>query len=108
MVRGRVAIAAMWKSIAGHVGAPKLTTIDVKRLGSSAAREMGTFSLKIKCPIQDEITGKYVVVWEKSGRDWMLATDIWNDDSGNDISNRESNERSGGNLFDSLRRHKPR
>ena len=105
MVRGRVAIAAMWKSMAQHVSDPKLTTIDVKRLGPSAAREIGTFSLKTKGPIQDEITGKYVVVWEKIGRDWKLATDIWNDDTRNDISHRDSNKRSGGNLFDSLRRH---
>jgi hypothetical protein len=25
------------------------------------------------------VTGKYVVVWEKVGNDWKLATDIWND-----------------------------
>jgi ketosteroid isomerase-like protein len=26
-----------------------------------------------------EVTGKYVVVWEKVGRDWKLSSDIWND-----------------------------
>jgi hypothetical protein len=26
-----------------------------------------------------EVTGKYVVVWEKIGSDWKLAADIWND-----------------------------
>jgi hypothetical protein len=26
-----------------------------------------------------EVTGKYVVVWEKVGSDWKLAADIWND-----------------------------
>jgi ketosteroid isomerase-like protein len=45
---------------------------------TSAAREIGTFSLKTKGPKQ-EVTGKYVVVWEKVGTDWQLATDIWND-----------------------------
>jgi len=39
---------------------PKLITLDVKPLGPSAAREIGTFSLKI-------------------GSDWKLAADIWND-----------------------------
>jgi ketosteroid isomerase-like protein len=38
MVKGRDAIAAMWKSMAEHVSVPKLTTLDVKRLGPSAAR----------------------------------------------------------------------
>jgi len=91
--------------MAEHVSDPKLTTLAVKRLGPFAAREIGTFSLKTKGPIQEEIIGKYVVVWEKIGRDWKLATDIWNDDTRNDISRRDSNKRSGGNLFDSLRRH---
>jgi uncharacterized protein (TIGR02246 family) len=109
MVKGRVAIAAMWKGLAEHLSDPKITTLDVKRLGPSAAREIGTFSLKTKGPIPKEITGKYVVVWEKIVRNWKFATDIWNDDTGDDdISHRESNEPSGDSLFDSFRRHKPR
>ena len=41
MVQGRAAIEAMWKGIlAEHVGDPKLTTLDVKPLGPSAAREI--------------------------------------------------------------------
>ena len=40
MVKGRAAIEAMWKSIAEQAGDPKVTTLDVKPLGASAAREM--------------------------------------------------------------------
>ena len=79
MVQGGAAIGAMWKSMAEKVGDPKLTTLDVKPLGPSAAREIGTFSLKTKGPSPQEVTGKYVVVWEKIGNDWKLAADIWND-----------------------------
>ena len=79
IVRGRDAIGAMWKGIAEKVGDPKLTTLDVKPLGPAAAREIGTFSLKTKGPNPEEVTGKYVVVWEKVGSDWLLAADIWND-----------------------------
>ena len=79
MVQGGAAIGAMWKSMAEKVGDPKLTTLDVKPLGPSAAREIGTFSLKTKGPTPQEVTGKYVVVWEKIGNDWKLAADIWND-----------------------------
>jgi len=79
MVKGRAAIEAMWKGMADQVGDPKLTVIDVKRLGCCAAREIGTFSLKTKGPAPKEVTGKYVVVWEKVGKNWKLATDIWND-----------------------------
>jgi uncharacterized protein (TIGR02246 family) len=79
MVKGRAAIGAMWKSMAEQVSDPKVTTLDVKPLGPSAAREIGTFSLKTKGPTPQEVTGKYVVVWEKVGTDWKLAADIWND-----------------------------
>ena len=79
MVKGRAAIEAMWKGMADQVGDPRLTIIDVKKLGCCAAREIGTFSLKTKGPAPKEVTGKYVVVWEKVGKNWKLATDIWND-----------------------------
>jgi len=79
MVKGRAAIEAMWKSMAEQVSDPKLTTLDVKALGPSAAREIGTFSLKTKGPTPQEVTGKYLVVWERIGNDWKLAADIWND-----------------------------
>jgi uncharacterized protein (TIGR02246 family) len=79
MVRGEAAIGAMWKSMAEQVGDPKLITLDVKPLGPSAAREIGTFSLKTRGQTPQEVTGKYVVVWEKVGNDWKLAADIWND-----------------------------
>ena len=79
MVQGGAAIGAMWKSMAEQASDPKLRTLDVKPLGPSAAREIGTFSLKTKTPTPQEVTGKYVVVWEKVGNDWKLAADIWND-----------------------------
>jgi uncharacterized protein (TIGR02246 family) len=79
MVKGRAAIGAMWKGMAEQVGDPKVTTLDVKRLGPAAAREIGTFNLKTKGPNPKEVTGKYVVVWERVGRDWKLSSDIWND-----------------------------
>ena len=79
MVQGRAAIEAMWKGMSEQVGDPKLTILDVKPLGPSAAREIGTFSLKTKGATPQEVSGKYVVVWEKVGDEWKLATDIWND-----------------------------
>jgi uncharacterized protein (TIGR02246 family) len=79
MVKGKAAIGAMWKGMAEQVSDPKVITFDVKPLGPSAAREIGTFSLKTKGPTPQEVTGKYVVVWGKVGEDWKLAADIWND-----------------------------
>jgi len=79
MVKGRAAIGAMWKGMAAQVTEPKVTTTDVKRLGPAAAREIGTFSLNTKDSPPKQVTGKYVVIWQKVGRDWQLATDIWNE-----------------------------
>src|SRR5947199_3640269 len=39
MVKGRAAIAALWKGMAEQVGDPKVTTLDVKPLGAAVARE---------------------------------------------------------------------
>jgi uncharacterized protein (TIGR02246 family) len=79
MVKGRDAIGAMWKGMAAQVSDPKVTALDVKMIGAAAAREIGTFSLKTKDATPQELTGKYVVVWEKVGGDWKIATDIWNE-----------------------------
>jgi len=78
MVMGRNAILAFLKSAADQVGDIKLTAVDVKPLGNNAAQEIGTFSLRTKGAQSQQVTGKYVVVWEKVGGDWKLATDIWN------------------------------
>ena len=79
IVKGRAALELMWKGMAEKVSDPKVTTLDVKPLGSSAAREIGTLSLKTKGPTPQEVNGKYVVIWEKIGNEWKLAVDIWND-----------------------------
>jgi uncharacterized protein (TIGR02246 family) len=78
LMKGRSAIQAFWKSAAEQLGDGKLTTVDVKSLGGNAVREIGTFMFRTKGAQPQEVTGKYVVVWEKVGSDWKLATDIWN------------------------------
>jgi uncharacterized protein (TIGR02246 family) len=80
MVKGRAAIEAFWRQAAQQMSDAKLTTVDVLPLGRSAAREIGTVTLKSKSQPPQEVVGKYVVVWRKVGRDWKLATDIWNTD----------------------------
>ena len=80
MVKGRAAIEAFWRQAAQQMGDAKLTTVDVLPLGRSAAREIGTVTLQTKSQPPQQIVGKYVVVWRKVGRDWKLATDIWNTD----------------------------
>jgi uncharacterized protein (TIGR02246 family) len=80
MVKGRAAIRAFWTKATEGIGDFKLTTLDVKPLGADAAREIGTFTLTTKGQPPQEVAGKYVVVWQKVGGEWKLATDIWNTD----------------------------
>ena len=80
MAKGRSNVQAFWTKAGEAIGDVKLTTVDVKPLGSDAAREIGTFALTTKGAQPQNLTGKYVVVWQKVGSDWKLATDIWNSD----------------------------
>jgi uncharacterized protein (TIGR02246 family) len=79
IVRGRAAIGKMWKGLADQAGSPKLTTLEVKHLSPHTVREIGTFSLMTKGPSPKEVSGKYLVLWERVRGDWKLAADIWND-----------------------------
>jgi uncharacterized protein (TIGR02246 family) len=78
IVKGRTAIEAFWRQAAQQMGDAKLTTLDVLPLGRTAAREIGTVTLKTKSQRPQEIVAKYAVVWRKVGGKWKLATDIWN------------------------------
>ena len=78
IVKGRQAISAMWKDIGAKVSDPALKTMEVKRLSRTAARELGTFKLTSKGPNPQELSGKYVVIWERENGVWRLSTDIWN------------------------------
>src|SRR3954454_4617166 len=76
LMRGRADIQKFWSAAGEQVGDLKLVTVDVKPLGGEAAREIGSFSLKSKGQQAQELTGKYVVVWQKVQGDWKLAVDI--------------------------------
>ena len=78
LVRGRADIQKFWPAASEQIGDVQLVTVDVKPLGTEAAREIGTFTLNTKGQQRQEIVGKYVVVWQRIGGDWKIATDIWN------------------------------
>ena len=80
MINGRSNIQTFWTQAGQGISDVKLTTVDVKPLGPNSAREIGTFSLMTKGQQSQQVVGKYVVVWQKVGNDWKLATDIWNAD----------------------------
>jgi uncharacterized protein (TIGR02246 family) len=78
IVKGRGNIQSFWTKTGEGLGDVKLTTIEVTPLGNLAAREIGTFTAKTKASPPQTVEGKYVVIWQKVGDDWRIATDIWN------------------------------
>ena len=78
MLKGRAAIEGFWKQEIQHLTNVKITTIDVKKLGPNAVREIGTasFTTKAQPPHDGEL--QYAVVWHKEDGHWKLLQDIWN------------------------------
>jgi uncharacterized protein (TIGR02246 family) len=77
MMKGRKDIEAFWKQAMTSLKKLTLKAVDVQSLGTGAAREIGTFTADTG---QQQLVGKYVVIWKKSGKSWRLDTDIWNTD----------------------------
>jgi uncharacterized protein (TIGR02246 family) len=80
MVKGRTDIQNFWSQAMQQLSDVKCTAIDVKPMGRSGAREVGTCTFKTKGATPQDGALKYVVVWQKVDGQWMLNTDIWNMD----------------------------
>lgn len=80
MAKGRADIQKFWTGAMQQLGDVKCTAVDVKPLGRSGAREIGTCTFKTKGASPQDGALKYAVVWQKVNGQWMLNTDIWNMD----------------------------
>lgn len=80
MVKGSKEIEAFWNEASKDMQDVQCTSLDVKPLGGSAAREVGTCSFMTKKAPLKEVSIKYAVVWQKEGGKWKLLQDIWNTD----------------------------
>jgi uncharacterized protein (TIGR02246 family) len=80
VVHGRDDIQKFWGAAMQQLSDVKCTAVDVKPLGRSGAREIGTCSFKTKGATPQDGALKYAVVWQKVNGQWMLNTDIWNMD----------------------------
>lgn len=81
MQEGKAAIQGFWDGMMREYTKLHLMTVDLKRYGEYALREIGKLTVESKASPGKPIAGKYVVVWEKVGGAWKLATDIANFDS---------------------------
>lgn len=80
LAHGRDDIQKFWSAAMQQLGDVKCTAVDVKPLGRSGAREIGTCTFKTKGGAPQDGALKYAVVWQKVNGQWMLNTDIWNMD----------------------------
>lgn len=71
----------------------------IKPLGDTGAREFGSFSFKTRGrngQTAQDVTGKYLLVWEKSGGDWRIAADMWNRSGGQNGQTGQKRKMTGG------------
>ena len=80
IVHGRDDIQKFWSAAMQQLSDVKCTAVDVKPLGRSGAREIGTCTFKTKGATPQDGALKYAVVWQKVNGQWLLNTDIWNMD----------------------------
>src|SRR5260370_40841297 len=73
MVKGRAAIEAFWRQAAQQMSDAKLTTVDGLPLGRSAAREIGTVSLKPQSQPPQEVVREYLDAWRELDHDSQRA-----------------------------------
>ena len=78
MVKGKNNLQPLFKQMVDQTNGLKLITIDVQPLGNDAAREIGNYSISTKGANPQQMSGKYVIVWQKFGNDWKIGTDTWN------------------------------
>jgi ketosteroid isomerase-like protein len=83
MGEGGQAVQQFWQgAISAGAKIVSLETLHVESRGDLAF-EVGRYKLTVPAPggATATDTGKYVVVWEREGGKWKLATDIWNSDA---------------------------
>ena len=80
MMTGTESIRQFWVgAMAMGIKEAALETIEVKPCGEYAC-EIGRFTLSIEAGAGERArqTGKYVVLWKRTGGGWKLDVDIWN------------------------------
>lgn len=77
--RGRDAIEAFWaEKLGSGVEDVKLTTEELVPLGDDLAYEIGRYTTTPRNA--DPVSGHYLVMWKKTGGDWKLHVDIFNEE----------------------------
>jgi len=80
MIKGATAIKDLWAGEVKTLGDAKLTTVELHTMGEVMAYEIGIATAKTKATPPQDVAGKDVVIWRRSGTSWKIAADIFNFD----------------------------
>jgi uncharacterized protein (TIGR02246 family) len=81
MIVGREAIQNYWRGVfRAGLGNVSARSVRIDEYGGEAAREIGRITVGAPGPQErtGPLEGKYVIVWRKSGGEWLHDSDIWN------------------------------
>jgi len=78
MIKGRQNIATFWSNTAERMNEISFLATDIKLLGGDAAREIGRITMKFAGQSPQELTSKYLLIWQKAGAEWKAESIIWN------------------------------
>jgi|SRR5579875_1345247 len=76
-ITGRESIGNFWRSTVERASELSLTSRSLKPLGPDVARQQGRIGMKLGEGAQD-LTGKFLLLWEKSADGWVIESMIWN------------------------------
>ena len=82
-ITGRPQIQQFLGGMTHAVKGLKYTTDELRPIDNDTAREVGSFSFKLQ---NNEVSGKYLLIWTKVGGDWKVAADMWNRNAGGKTS----------------------
>ncbi len=74
-INGKAEIQRFLGNMTRAVKNLKYTSEDVKPIDADTVREVGTFAFKMR---DNDVDGKYLLVWTRVGSDWKVAADMWN------------------------------
>ena len=78
-IEGREAIEAFWRAGVSAAGGVKLTTTHVRTLAPGLVEETGEIRMTPPGGANPP-PGKYLILWRRTGGEWLLTTDMWNFD----------------------------
>ncbi len=76
---GKVAIAEFWKGGVQQLEKLKLTSMTVIPMGPETVAGIGEWEVTTKGDKPQTFSGKDLIVYRRSGTDWVIVVDAWNE-----------------------------